>query len=577
MKKSQPLACILLLLIAILLCEITVVQAADSNEPGSGKVIAVDERWQLFLDDYIIARSTGFDRVIHHPRAMGVVIPADKPWESTGALPGFFGRRQDGTFFAFYTAMWWTPELESKTQPDRAQQYTIATAYATSKDGVHWEKPVLGLMGGPAGIDWDKFPPFPSPKGVSKDNNLGVPFSLRDLGQYGNVPDPTRRYAVSYNGRAYFASDVPDFLNDPNWTNKLVDSGGRFSPRGNALHFWDDLHAEWVGIVQNAVPHWLPTREIARFASKDLIHWTSDIVLAPDPADPHTLQYYDEPMEMLPFCAEGVVFGLLSWFHSDRMHPDGGPVLQKNAEYPYIWPWARKGVNEMRITISRDGGRTWDRTSSRQAWVPHGTEEDSYDRLVLFSSAPLFVGDEDWFYMGVWDGDHLTSRANAKQNTYYSDRLRKGQIALYTQKHNRYVSLRAANHRPVAPKPELRPAAGQLNVAGETPVLITKPLTITGKVLQLNVEANRGLVRVGIASAEPVPTLNGTTLSMAPHLAEQRMLPGFSFEDCAPIRGNSIEYTVQFKNGAFFDSLRGRPVRLLFEMTDADLYGFRIQ
>ena len=108
-------------------------------------------------------------------------------------------------------------------------------------------------------------------------------------------------------------------------------------------------------------------------------------------------------------------------------------------------------------------------------------------------------------------------------------------------------------------------------------MLITKPLLLNGKVLQINVEANRGSVRVAIASAEPVETLNGTTLSMAPHLAELHQLPGFSFDDCVPVRSNNIEYTVQFKNGKTLEELSGRKVRLLFEMNDADLYGFRMQ
>jgi len=91
------------------------------------------------------------------------------------------------------------------------------------------------------------------------------------------------------------------------------------------------------------------------------------------------------------------------------------------------------------------------------------------------------------------------------------------------------------------------------------------------------VEANRGVVRVAIASAEPVSTLNGTTLSMAPHLAELHTFPGFGFDDCVPIRTNNIEYTVQFKNGKTLEELSGRKVRVLFEMVDADLYGFRAE
>ena len=58
---------------------------------------------------------------------------------------------------------------------------------------------------------------------------------------------------------------------------------------------------------------------------------------------------------------------------------------------------------------------------------------------------------------------------------------------------------------------------------------------------------------------------------MAPHLAELNPLAGFSFDDCVPIHANSVEYTVQFKNGATLESLRGNQVRLLFEMVDADL------
>ena len=53
---------------------------------------------------------------------------------------------------------------------------------------------------------------------------------------------------------------------------------------------------------------------------------------------------------------------------------------------------------------------------------------------------------------------------------------RKSRGGLYTQKHNRYVSLQAHN----VPQ-----------------ILITKPIKVTGKRLQLNVDANRGQVMVG--------------------------------------------------------------------------------
>ncbi|MCH2131437.1 MAG: hypothetical protein MK179_20030, partial [Pirellulaceae bacterium] len=55
-----------------------------------------EPHWELFLDDYIIERSTGFRRELHHPKPYGVVVPADQPWESQGLSPSYVGRRKDG-------------------------------------------------------------------------------------------------------------------------------------------------------------------------------------------------------------------------------------------------------------------------------------------------------------------------------------------------------------------------------------------------------------------------------------------------------------------------------------------------
>ncbi len=485
-------------------------------------------------------------------------------------------RREDGAFVAYYNAMWWDIDRAGTLEPgfkeDRAHHIFHRIGYAVSQDGVHWEKPNLGLVEAPAGIDWDKHGPFPSPEGSTRENNLGVPFVVvADLGRHGNVNDAEKRYALrlapdesgpagvgaawTHAPRGYFAPELPDFLRDAKWREKLIDSGGSFDPRRHVLHFWDHGHQEWVAMEQGVVGHWIPSREIARFASKDLINWTSQAALYPDCADPHAPQRYDEPMSLTPFCAEGVVFGLLSWFHSDRSHPDGGPRFEPTAEHPHRWPWCRKGTNEMRIALSRDGGISWDRTSSREAWIPHGSEQDSYDRLVIGALPPVRVGEEDWFYIDVINGDHLGIRNDPEQSPYYHHRLPQHQIALYVQKRNRYVSLTARSQREV---------------------LITRPVLVTAGALQLNVDASRGMVRVGVAGADPVATFSGSTPSTAPHLLEGHLLPGFTFQDCQPVYVDSVEHTVRFNNGASVEALRGRAVCLLFEVVDADLFGFRM-
>ena len=104
--------------------------------------------------------------------------------------------------------------------------------------------------------------------------------------------------------------------------------------------------------------------------------------------------------------------------------------------------------------------------------------------------------------------------------------------------------------------------------------LITKPLVSPGGSLQLNLDASRGEVRVGIALADPIPTYDGTTPTTAAHMYEYNQLPGFSFGDCVPLNCNNTEVSVQFKGQANLDSLRGKSVRLLFRVFDADIYGF---
>src|SRR3954454_8522433 len=82
MMPQKPKS-VISLVVFIISTAIGVLQAAEAI--GSVAALPVNEHWQLFLDDYIIARSTGFDRVVHHPQPRGLVIPADKPWETAGA------------------------------------------------------------------------------------------------------------------------------------------------------------------------------------------------------------------------------------------------------------------------------------------------------------------------------------------------------------------------------------------------------------------------------------------------------------------------------------------------------------
>ena len=516
--------CLTMAVTLLALCVFGVPSRADAESvsPKPSQTATQEPHWQLFLDDHVITRSTGFRRVLHHPQPRGVVIPADKPWETWGISPSYVGRRKDGLLECYYQAHW------------RAKGgYRTHIAYAVSRDGVHWEKPMLKLVDGPGG----------------KENNFVPCGPPVDLGQYGNVSDPAKRFAILGDGsrpmRVYFSPEVPDFTGDPDWRKRMVLGGTKPSYK-LALHFWDDEHEEWVFMRQS--PNHPPTRCVARWTTKDLRNWTVQPVLYPDAADSTDPRYFDEIYGMCAIYTEGIVLGFAEWMIGDQTRPDMAVLPQKLIGRVHM-----KGTMDVRVTVSRDWGYTWDRTVSREAWIPHGTEHDSYDRCVRLLAAPVRVGDEDWFYCPVVNGDHGSGMG------YFHDRKPKIQTALYTQKHNRYVSL----------------------TAGNTPqFLITEQIKVTGKTLQLNVDASRGEVKVGIGIDKttglysvPGPLVN---YMIRDRQGRTHLEEGFHIEDCEPVHVNSIEHNVAWKD-AKLESLLGKTVRLYIMVQDADLYGFRFK
>ena len=90
--------------------------------------------------------------------------------------------------------------------------------------------------------------------------------------------------------------------------------------------------------------------------------------------------------------------------------------------------------------------------------------------------------------------------------------------------------------------------------------LQTKPLTFTGKELSLNVATSAaGMVRVAMCNPD------GSAI------------PGYAFEDCDLIYGDSIDRKVSWKNNASVESLIGKPVILRFTMKEVDLYSLIFQ
>jgi hypothetical protein len=92
--------------------------------------------------------------------------------------------------------------------------------------------------------------------------------------------------------------------------------------------------------------------------------------------------------------------------------------------------------------------------------------------------------------------------------------------------------------------------------------LISKPIRFSGSKLSLNFSSSaRGGIRVGIADPEGKP------------------LTGYSLNDCPWIYGDSLNRRVEWiESDKIVDnvgSIAGQPVKLIFELKDADLYSFK--
>ena len=102
-------------------------------------VIPIDMGRQLFVDDFLIAE-TDLKRTHHraawHPKSP--VLKPDRPWEEA---------KEGGVAMAFSDGVWWDPADKLFKMWYMAGQ-ARHTCYATSKDGLAWEKPALDVKAG---------------------------------------------------------------------------------------------------------------------------------------------------------------------------------------------------------------------------------------------------------------------------------------------------------------------------------------------------------------------------------------------------------------------------------------------
>lgn len=487
-----------------------------SSSSGAGGPLRLGTAKQLFLDNLVVARLENVKRKLHQPTKMGAVIRPDKPW--------------DGDWVQIRTAPSWHPEKKLWMLWYFAGN---GTGYATSSDGIHWEKPALGVR---------EF------KGSKQNNLLPQGYGDEQDSSWSSFcfvfydarePDPQRRYKALASRLApprnhppqtqfqsgFYPATSADGLHWSTRTTSLI-------PSSDEAHLFYDTNR---GIYAATVKHMGPYgRSVYLSLSRDFEHWSDPrdcLIFHADKHDQETgarriashvsnpdmvklvtnrpAEYRTDVYALPVFRYESVYIGLPTLFHqSGAWHLDF-----RNQD----------GILVVEVAASRDL-LNWERVGNREMFLsPSPVQEGVYDNgELLASNAPIIRNNELWFY---YSG--LKSRSNPVADD--------GAICLAKLRLDGFVSLDAGEQ------------AGSM---------VTRPLVIDGKTLHLNVDAPGGEVRTEVLDA-----------------TSQDVLPGFSQSDSVPLSKDSVDVESRW-NQANLSSLKGKTVRLRFVFRKARLYSF---
>jgi hypothetical protein len=183
------------------------------------------------------------------------------------------------------------------------------------------------------------------------------------------------------------------------------------------------------------------------------------------------------------------------------------------------------GGGGLELAFSNDG-KKWSRPEPRGDAIENSEDTELFPNFAQFN-APLEMGDETWIFYSENNGTHGT-QPFAKS---------RGRIRAGVWRKDGFASLDAA---------------------GEA-TLITRPLAYDGKELLVNFQTEPGgSMRVGLLDEKGEP------------------ITQFNVVECQSLTGDATAQKVKWVGGSDFSKrVGGKPVRLMFELNKAKLWGFR--
>jgi hypothetical protein len=512
------------------------VAAAQTTRPdfGSGP-LDIGDRRQVFIDGRFLARRRNVELCVHPPRKTGEwVIRPEHPWEKGGVGP-FSSVLRDGPVYHM-----WYQVMDTRQWSEAKEAGCIC--YARSADGIHWEKPDLGL----------------TEYAGSRKNNIVVGHGAAgfNIGQDGvmvfldpTAPPDQRFRMVNHFDALGTGIHILSSGDGIHWqvTHRSI-LNYRPMKKGHHLDsqnviFWDDRLHKYVAYVRkNLMEEGSQGRTVARAESDKLggFPMVQDMpsILRPDDQDlrygkTNLVDYYTSAAIKDPWADDAYYMFPQVYFHYTNLLQEFGKTCPTNA-----------GSLDTQFGASRDGIH-WERYD-RRPFVPLGMkgEFDWASARMIYGIVPDVVGMEMYMYYRASDWLHGWDRDERNKRLLTAAGLGADQdiavISRLVSRRDGFVSVRT-------------PYTG-----GE---FTTPLLRFTGSRLALNIDTSAtGIGRVEILDEKDAP-IDGYTLTDGDWIHT----------------ANEINHVVTWRGKCDVRALAGKPIRLHVVLRDSDLYAFQFQ
>jgi len=454
---------------------------------------------QLLFDDRVVDNYSRLKRTIHQPEMYpgNPVLTPENPWEYGAVLLwGTVIYDEQENIFKMWYMTWGNPA------GDALPGWNTPVCYATSQDGVHWDKPRLRLYN-------FKYPDPNKPNGQPlehPENNIvynsegepgmDSPTVVKDQ----RDPNPHRRYKMCWwdrlkSGTGIYNGYSPDGIHWTRIPEMVANAGDRNS------FFWDALREKWVIVSRHEATFY----EFEQFGVFNNNFWQVRLVCD----DIDRKMYPDCRMYSFPvFAYEGVFIGC--------------PELYSREMDRWL----------TQLAWSYDG-KNWHRDPDRVIFMPWSDEPGAFDywRRNPHNGGVICRGDKLWLYFsGRIQGKEKGGNPTEDGNIEFDPRGIVGSIGLAILRVDGFCSRDSDS---------------------EGGSLLTKPVVFEGNRLRLNANIHpEGYIRAAFLDSDQKP-IRGFSL------AESISLQGDSIdhlvtwsgnENIGALAGKPVRLYLQMKN-----------------------------